>query len=398
MNAGRAVVVGAGRIGSGFVAERMLEAGLEVTLVARTAERAEAVNRDRGVRFDLLTRTGVRDRFVGPLEALSAEDGPAVTRRIAGAALVVVSVGSSQLPDAAATIAPGLAAHRGSVNVLAVGNQADTGSRLRELVTTHAPGAVEHHGYAGVLVDRVVTTRRDDATDAADPVRYVAEARINAAVEAGALRAALPRVAGLRPVENYGAHVQRKLYVFSAGHAAAAYLGALRGHRLVSRAVDDPEVRAGVLAAMAEGQAGLATRYGRGFAGGASRRFAELARFRQAALADTVDRVGRDPLRKLGPDDRILGPALLAAEAGILPVSLPVVAAAALWFGSENPILSRRLHRDGVPVVLERSAGLPASSPLTGLVTRAFSLLHRTRSITSVRAALAADLAPLLAS
>ena len=397
MNAGRAVVVGAGRIGSGYVAERMLEAGFEVTLVARTAERAEAVNRNRGVRVDLLTRTGVRDRFVGPLEALPAEDGPAVTRRIAESALVVASVGSSQLADVAATIAPGLAAHRKPVNVLVVGNQADAGSRLRELVTAHAPGAVEHHGYAGVLVDRVVTTRHDNSAGA---VRYVAEARFNAAVEAGALRAALPRVAGLRPVENYGAHVQRKLYVFSAGHVAAAYLGALRGHRLVSRAVDDPEVRAGVLAAMTEGQAGLAARYGRGFAGGASRRFAELARFGQAALADTVDRVGRDPLRKLGARDRIFGPALLAAGGGILPVSLVVVAAAALRFGSENPMLSGRLHRDGVPAVLERPAGLPANSPLTGLVASAFSLLDRTCSITSVRAALAAEIdqTPLLAS
>ncbi|GAA1267072.1 mannitol-1-phosphate 5-dehydrogenase [Pseudonocardia aurantiaca] len=390
-------MVGAGRIGCGYVAERLLEAGFEVTLVARTAERAEAVNRDGGVRVDLLTHAGVRDRFVGPLEALPTEDGPAVTRRVAESALVVVSVGSSQLADVAATIAPGLAAHREPVNVLVVGNQADGGPRLRELVTAHAPGAVEHHGYAGVLVDRVVTTRRDAADGA---VRYVAEARINAAVEAGALRAALPRVAGLRPVENYGANVQRKLYVFSAGHAAAAYLGALRGHRLVSRAVDDPDVRAGVLAAMEEGQAGLAARYGSGFAGGASRRFAELARFGQVALADTVERVGHDPLRKLGPDDRILGPALLAAEAGIRPVSLPVVAAAALRFGTENPMLSRRLHRDGVPAVLERPAGLPANSPLTGLVTRAFSLLDRNCSITSVRAALAAEIdqTPLLAS
>lgn len=389
MNAGRCVVVGAGRIACGFVAERMLEAGFDVTFVAHTAERADSVNRHGGVRVDLLTRAGVRDRFVGPLEAVPAEDGPAVASRIAESALVVVSVGSSQLPDAAAVIAPGLAAHRGPVNVLVVGNQAYGGSRLQELVTAHAPGAVEHHGYAGVLVDRVVTTHQDAADG---PARFVAEGRIAAAVEARSLRAALPRVAGLRPVENYGAHVQRKLYVFSAGHAAAAYLGALRGHRLLSRAVDDPEVRAGVLAAMEEGQAGLAARYGRGFAGGAGRRFAELARFGQAALGDTVDRVGDDPLRKLGAQDRILGPALLAADVGILPVSLPVVAAAALRFGSENPVLSRWLDRDGVPDVLERYAGLPPSSPLGAIVDRAFTLLGQTRSITSVRAALAADI------
>ncbi|MEN3266272.1 2-dehydropantoate 2-reductase N-terminal domain-containing protein [Pseudonocardia sp.] len=393
----RCVVVGAGRIGCGFVAERMLEAGLDVTLVTRTVESAEALNRNGGVWVRLLTRAGIRDQFVGPLEAVPADDRRAVSRRIAESSLVTISVGSSQLPGVAPIIAPGLAEHRGPVNVVVVNNQADAGSRLKELVAAHAPESVERHGYASVLVDRIVTAQKDGP---GAPLRFVAEGRIGAAVEARSLRAALPRVAGLRPVGNYSAHVQRKLYVFSAGHAAAAYLGALRGHRLLPRAVDDPEVRAVVLAAMAEGQAGLAGRYGPAFAGGPGRRLAELARFRQAALGDTVDRVGRDPLRKLGVEDRILGPALLAASAGILPVSLAVVAAAALQFGSVNPVLSRRLRRHGVPDVLERYAGVPSSSAFARLVNRAFTLLDETRSISGTRAALATDLdeTPLLAS
>jgi mannitol-1-phosphate 5-dehydrogenase len=387
--AGRCVVVGAGRIGCGFVAERMLEAGLDVTLVTHTVESAEALNRDGGVWVRMLTRAGVRDQFVGPLEAVPADDGRTVSRRIAESSLVAVSVGSSQLPGVAPIIAPGLAEHKGPVNVLVANNQADAGSRLRELVAAHAPDSAERHGYASVLVNRIVTAQKDGP---GAPPRFVAEARIGAAVEARSLRAALPRVAGLRPVGNYSAHVHRKLYVFSAGHAAAAYLGALRGHRLLPQAVDDPEVRTVVLAAMAEGQAGLAGRYGRAFAGGPSRRLAELARFRQAALGDTVDRVGRDPLRKLGVEDRILGPALLAASAGIPPVSLAVVAAAALQYGSDNPVLSCRLRRHGVPDVLERYAGVPPSSAFARLVDRAFTLLDETRSITGTRAALATDL------
>jgi mannitol-1-phosphate 5-dehydrogenase len=395
MTAGRAVIVGAGRIGLGFLAERMRDAGLGATVVTRTAERAEALNRDGGVRVRLLTRGGDLDTSVGPLEAVPAEDVRTVARRIAEAPLIAVAVGSSQLPDVAPIIARGLAERPEPVDVLVIENQADAGSRLRELVAASAPDAAERDGFASTLVDRIVTAHQDDA---GDPTRYLAEARIGAVVEARALTTRLPRIAGLRPVADYDAHVQRKLYVFSAGHAATAYLGALRDHRDLPVAAEDPEVRAGVLAAVAEGQAGLDVRYGRGFSGGAGRQSAELDRYRNAALGDTVDRVGRDPLRKLGAEDRILGPALLAADAGIAPVALAVVAAAALRFGSQDLDLARELRQDGVPAVLERYAGVPASSPVAQLVNRAWSLLRESRSITWTRAALAGEVDQIPAS
>jgi mannitol-1-phosphate 5-dehydrogenase len=400
MTAGRAVIVGPGRIGSGFLAERMRDAGLDVTMVTRTAERAQALNRDGGVRVRLLTRSGDLDTFVGPLEAVPAEDASTVARRIAEASVVAVSVGSANLSDVVPIITPGLSERREPVDVLVVENQADAGSRLRDLVAASAPGTAARHGFASVLVDRIVTAHDDGA---GGPVRYVAEARIAAAVEGRSLRARLPRIAGLRPVAGYDAHVQRKLYVFSAGHAATAYLGALHGHHDLPVAAEDPEVRAGVLAAVAEGQAGLDARYGRGFSGGAGRRSADLDRYRNAALGDTVDRVGRDPLRKLRAEDRILGPALLAAGAGTAPVSLAVGAAAALRFGrrlvaaeaqrgSHALALARQLREDGVPAVLERHAGVPAADPVAQLVSRAWSLLGEARSITWTRAALAAEL------
>jgi mannitol-1-phosphate 5-dehydrogenase len=188
----------------------------------------------------------------------------------------------------------------------------------------------------------------------------------------------------------------RKLYVFSTGHAAAAYLGAVHGHRSLVRALDDPEVRAGVLAAMAESQAGLARRYGCAFAGGPERRLAELARFRNPDLGDTVDRVGRDPFRKLGPADRIVGPALLAEAAGIPATTLAVVAAAALDFATRDPFVSAQLRDDGAAALLERYAGVPAASPFAQLVDRAWTLGLRTGSIGAVRAALAADVGEAL--
>ena len=55
-----------------------------------------------------------------------------------------------------------------------------------------------------------------------------------------------------------------------------------------------------------------------------------LNRFTNAALGDTCQRVGGDPARKLGNDDRLIGSATLALEQGIVPAYIAVGAAAAL--------------------------------------------------------------------
>ena len=56
-----------------------------------------------------------------------------------------------------------------------------------------------------------------------------------------------------------------------------------------------------------------------------------LYRFTNAALKDTCQRVGGDPARKLGPDDRLIGSAGLALEMGVCPACIAVGAAAGVW-------------------------------------------------------------------
>ena len=92
----------------------------------------------------------------------------------------------------------------------------------------------------------------------------------------------------------------------------------------------DPEIAEAVLGAMEEGRRGLAARYGEEVSGTPEDLEAILCRFRNAALGDTVDRVGRDALRKLGRGERLVGAARLAAKGQVPPIHLTRAAAAAL--------------------------------------------------------------------
>lgn len=378
----KAVVFGTGRIACGVLAEMVRDAGWDLVLVGRNAEAVSHLHRHDGFRIRLVDRSGATERAVTGLHAVELADRPTVLRHLADADVVLTAVGAGNLAGIAAVIAEGLACRATPVDVIACENHEVPGELLERLVVSEADdrAAVLRHGFAGGLVARAVAQRLgggdEPYTFVGDPVRRVD-------VDAAALRNPAPPFAGLRAVHDFRAYVQRKLFVFSAGHATAAYLGQLKGYRYVHAAVRDPEIASAVLNAMAEGQAGIAARYGSAFARdeGEPQRVASIGRhlslvapahdaslhaildrFANAALCDPVSRVGRDPIRKLQRDDRLVGAARAAASAGIRPRHLVTAAAAALCFESaDDPsagILRDRVRAEGVASALATACGL----------------------------------------
>jgi mannitol-1-phosphate 5-dehydrogenase len=86
-----------------------------------------------------------------------------------------------------------------------------------------------------------------------------------------------------------------------------------------------------------------------------------LARMANPHLRDRVERVIRDPRRKLGWDDRLIGTMRLALEAGVTPGRFALGAAAAakfldsrkpvadqlneIWVGTDSPVVKAQLIR-----------------------------------------------------
>lgn len=129
---------------------------------------------------------------------------------------------------------------------------------------------------------------------------------------------------------------EAKLYGHNAGHALAGYLAHSLGMRRIDELRSRPDLLKLITDAMVE-ESGvpLCRRYAgvdplfspAGFAAYA----AELVvRMVNPYVRDTVARVGRDPARKLGWDDRLVGAMRLALAAGVAPQRYATGAAAAL--------------------------------------------------------------------
>ena len=383
--AGPAVVIGAGNVGLGVMAEQLRAAGRSVVMVTRTQRDA-----------DRIVGGGVRVRHAGGrtnhefvlrgLGAVAVTETRSVRALLGQASVVVVAVGPGHAVESAPLLAEALMARRTPVNVLVCDNRRHAAADLRAMVAEHGDDRVLQHGYVGALVDRIVTRREQP-----DGSRVLlTEPQGTVYLDAPSVRAPLEAVGQLRLVENFQAYVLRKLFVFSAGHAASAYLGGMRGHVRIFDALHDGDVVAVVRAAMREGQAGLSAFFGARFSGGAEAVDDSLRRYAAPHLDDTVERVGRDPLRKLGAADRICGAARLAMAAGVPTPALALVTAAALRQGQHDPRLRDQLARHGRAGVVVRSSELPQAHPFVDLVLAADRMLDTGSELRSIHARLAA--------
>jgi mannitol-1-phosphate 5-dehydrogenase len=129
---------------------------------------------------------------------------------------------------------------------------------------------------------------------------------------------------------------EAKLYGHNATHALAAYLCSLRGLGLIADLRQSPDLMAFIrVAFLEESGAALIRKHGGKdslFTQEGYREYADdlLERMTNPYLGDSAERVGRDPYRKLGWDDRLVGTLRLALQQNVLPRRYAVGAAAAL--------------------------------------------------------------------
>jgi mannitol-1-phosphate 5-dehydrogenase len=386
----RVVVIGPGRIGCGYLAPLFLSQGFEVILAARNELCAARIRRQPS--FGVLVTelqaasgngngTGERTHAQPHPTTSVFETPPAVavgTREfadaIAEADLVCTSVGVGQVASVARPLARALAvrpSHR-PLDVWTIENgdcapQLEAGvRRVAEAERLMLPPV----GFAGAVA-RVAVAR--GSWEAAAAPEFVGDSFRSLLVDQRPLLNGIPSLPGVRGTDSYHAHLLEKLYVFSAGHAICAYLGWLRGHATVAGAAADPYLRPIIAGSMLDARRALIAAHpslGSDLHGPLAE---ALMRFADPELADPIARVAREPIRKLAPGDRLVGPAeLIRSTTGRVSGYFALAVAGALLYKNGEERQSRelqcRLREGGVMSVLESVCGLPPGDPFAAAV------------------------------
>ncbi len=386
----QAIIFGAGSIGRGFIGQLFSESGYAVTFVDVDQPLLDVLNARRAYTVRLVDNDLSQDVAVGPVSALHASDRQAVAEAVSRAEVMATAVGARALPFVAPNIAAGVrqrmaARQHAPLNCIVCENLKGAAAILRGMVHEHLDADERAYLDAHVgLVDTVIGRMVPPLTPtmrAQDPSLVLAEPYKELPVDRQGFVGPVPAIASLIPCESFEVYTARKLYIHNCGHAVLAYMGYLRGYTYGYEALADPQIDAVLHAAWQESIAGQVARYPVEAAWLYDHAQALRRRFENRALGDTVLRLGRDPIRKISPDDRLVAPARLAEAAGVPPRALAQAIAAALRFDSpEDPIaleLQQHLSQDGIDSVLASICQIRADEPLAGLIRTSYALLAR---------------------
>ncbi|HZT42666.1 MAG TPA: hypothetical protein VFA07_10925 [Chthonomonadaceae bacterium] len=382
-----AVQFGAGNIGRGFLAQLFYESGLEVVFVDVADAVVDALNERRAYPIHIVG-PGAETVSIEGVRAVHGRDRVRVAGEIARAQIVCTAVGANALPQVAPALAAGLLArHKSSgqpVNILLCENLHDAAALLRGAVAEHLPAkdreaVLEKTGFVQAVVSRMVPVQTE-AERAADKLAIRVEAYKRLPVDADAVVGTLPEIRGIEPVTHFTAHVERKLYTHNCAHAALGYLGHAAGYVYGYEALRDPKIGRRVHAIMEETGQALIRKHGFAPEEHAAHVADLLHRFDNAELKDTCRRLARDPLRKLAPDDRLIGAARLCEAQQVPPRELAYAIAAALRYeDSEDPsacALQALRREQGLAATLQRVCGVAPGEPLATRIEAAMENGH----------------------
>lgn len=337
----QAVHFGAGNIGRGFIGETLNDSGFDVTFVDVNKEIIDALN-ERGEYTITLAAEGDPTVHVSGVSGINNMEHPEqVVDKIETAELVTTAIGPNILPRIAPLIAQGIEARFKANNldpldVVAAENMVGGSEKLKEYVYTNLDADVkafadEHVGFPNSAVDRIVPQQHHD-----DPLAVTVEKFKEWVVDETAVRNENIRLKGVHYVDDLLPFIERKLFSINTGHATTAYTGASRGYDTIQDALKDLHVKVRLEKVLAEIRSLLLDKWDFNEADLEEYHKILVERFANPRLSDSIARVARTPIRKLGYDERFIRPIRELEERGLEYDELVKVVATMFYFDQDD--------------------------------------------------------------
>lgn len=308
-------VIGAGKTGRGFLARLLQEAQEEIILIDKNAELVEQLNTAK--EFKISFFGNVREPYmVNNFTACTWE-----TASLEDAELIFVSVGGQNLKDVGASLSKLLADDK-HYYIITAENASKPSVTLKEAIGKENISVSESTVFC--------TTIEDGGLDInSENYPYL---QCNAEL----LDGYVPAAKTIKPIDHFSNFLTRKLYTYNAASCVIAYLGWTKGYTNYADAANDEEILKLLDANYAATNKVLCAEFG--YEEKDQAEFAALskAKFCDRTIIDTVARNARDPQRKLGAAERIIGPIKLLHKYGEDASVLEKTAAAAVLYDNDG--------------------------------------------------------------
>lgn len=378
----KAVHFGAGNIGRGFIGELLHQSGFAVTFIDVDKKTVDYINKNRS--YDVyIINDNYRKEIIDNVCAISSitEEDKAI-KAISQADIITTSVCVDNLPKIANTLAKGLKKrlnqHKERVNILSCENAFYATDMLKKALKECKYAMTEEEldaigCFPNVAVDRIALSTEQDG------IRIPQiEKSFELVIEKNKLKdPASQPIKGAEYADNLGMYLERKLYVFNCGHATAAYLGYAKKLPTIYDALSDKDIYGEVLSTMRESAAMMTKKFP--FTIEELEAFIQkiLKRISLKELHDDATRVGRSPIRKLGRNDRLVGPAMLAQQYNLPNEHLAKAIAAGYHFDCAEDGQAKEIQtfikKEGIEKAVEKYSEITRTEPLFAKIITAYN-------------------------
>ncbi|MBN8211020.1 mannitol-1-phosphate 5-dehydrogenase [Bacillus sp. NTK071] len=336
----KALHFGAGNIGRGLIGYLLNQTGYHICFVDADQHLIDQINEHNRYVIELLDGDRTQET-IHPVSGLHTSAHNEIIDEIVEADFITTSVGVHNLPRIAPVLSQGLLKrkrlNKPTIDVMANENALNASSHLKEEIRKILSDeeAEELHLYVGfpnTAIDRLSLSEQRSEGNVALVEPYY-EWVIN---RSELVNEELPRLADATYVDTLTPYIERKLFIVNMSHATTAYMAHLQGYPTIQRALKDERLKDFVRRTMQEAASYFTHTYE--MEAEELTTFIEntIGRFQNENMNDDIQRVGRAPIRKLGPEERLVKPTVALSKMNLPFGHLTTAIAGAFLFNNQE--------------------------------------------------------------
>ncbi len=382
------VIFGAGKIARGFVAHLLTLSDIPFTFVEKYDPLTDLINERGQYTVNVLGATD-KNAVIKGVKALHFNENAKIAEAIGNADVVFTAVGGKNLGELVPFLTEGIKiklAKGEKLNVVTCENWKLPADILKKGVLENFAGEEDkilaNVGFTEAVIMRSGIEANEEQLKK-DPLHVNVSNFWEMPLDGDRLVCPLPKIVGVNPMTGFSGFLERKFYTYNAANGTTSFVGNVLGYKTLSDAAWDPRIIHILNGVYLETSVALCQKHGIDLRDQLA--FTETSRrkLQDVQIVDTIERNARDPMRKLGPDDRLVGSARLVESFGLKPENLCVAIACAMHYTTDNEgdLAAKELKQiretEGIDGVLVKACKLDPNSSLAMLIKEKVELIKK---------------------
>lgn len=372
------VIFGAGKIARGFIAHLLSLSDIDFVFVEKADALADLINEREQYTINILGAPE-KNYVVKNAKALKFSQEKEITEAIAEADVVFDAVGGKNLQEIVPFYIKGIekkAEKGGYLNFVTCENWKEPAKILKEGVEAGiAPEAREYlDNYVGFTESVIMRSGIEAPKELLkkDPLIVNVQNYWHLPVDAARVKGSLPDIKYMEHLTGFAGFLERKFYTYNAANGTTSFVGALLGYKVLAEAAHDERILKILHGVYQETGKALSIKHGISLEEQMAFAKTSLNKLQDYTIVDSIERNARDPQRKLGKDDRLVGSARMVLSCGIRPENLCTAIACAIYYrnpeDSSAVALEKVVKEEGIDAVLEKICGIEPEGELGILI------------------------------